>query len=122
MINVCCRKLFIAGIGEDRPQLLIYDAATCHMSLDVVKLAIEENVAIISLPAKTTAFLQPVDQILSVLDNKFGEVAYKCSFTKMNFLVRPANFPPVLSQSIALAWTKDIIETAFKNTGIVSQL
>ena len=48
----------------------------------------------VSLPAKTTAFLQPSDQMLSGLDNKFREVAYKCSLSEMNYMVRPANFLP----------------------------
>jgi hypothetical protein len=52
--------MFIPCIGKERPQLLIYDAASVHYSLLLIELAISENISIVSLPGKTTAFLQPV--------------------------------------------------------------
>lgn len=113
-----CRDLFLPNIGKYRPQLLIFDAASCHMSLPVIQLAIKENVHIISLPAKTTSFLQPVDQILSILVSRFSELAHEMGMSKFEFLVRESNFPPLLHQALTQSWTKDVIMNSFERTGI----
>ena len=55
------------SIGPERPQVLIYDAASCHLGLEVIELALQEDIHILVLPAKSTAFLQPLDQIMHVL-------------------------------------------------------
>ena len=111
------RNSFIPNIGRERPQLLIYDAASCHISLEVVQLALKENISILTLPGKTTAFLQPVDQILSNLESAFADLAFNMSFTKADFLVRPSNFAPVLHQAMRKAWTKSLVVQSFKKTG-----
>ena len=114
------RDSFIPSIGDARPQVLILDSASCHLNLEAIELAKREDVALITLPGKSTAFLQPVDQVLSVLIQAFGEVAYGLSFTKAGFLVKPSNFPPVLEQAIDRAWRSrpDIIRESFRKTGI----
>ena len=60
-------KCFVPSIGPERPQVLIYDAASCHLGLEVIELALKEEIHILVLPAKSTAFLQPLDQIMHVL-------------------------------------------------------
>ena len=69
--------------GEAR--LLIYDTVSCHISLEVVQLALKEYISILTLPGKTTGFLQPVDQILSNLESAFADLAFNISFTKADF-------------------------------------
>ena len=97
--------------------MLLYDAKSAHTFLDVVRMTVEQNISIICLPGKTTAFLQSVDQILSVLTNKFSQIALNCSYTKYNFLVRPGNFVPVLKQAITAAWDKKTVRFAFERAG-----
>ena len=105
------------GIGKERPQLLVLDGASCHLNFEVVQLAIKERIEIICLPAKTTSFLQPVDQILQFVILEFSRYAYKMSMVKAGFLTRPNNFPGLLEHSMRLAWPKDVIKDAFKRTG-----
>ena len=112
------RDSFIPQIGREGPQLLVCDAATSHVSVNTVRLSIQENIGILCLPAKTTAFLQPVDQLFAPLIQAFADIAYKCSYMKHDFLVKPANFPEILRQSMATAWTKELIESAFRRTGL----
>jgi hypothetical protein len=47
----------------------------------------------------------------------FSQLAFKLSFTKYDFLVRPSNCAPVLSQAMKTAWTPQIIKDAFARTG-----
>ena len=112
------RDMFLPSIGRHRPQLLIFDAASSHVSVPLVQLAIKEKISLIILPGKTTSFLQPVDQIFSHLISSFSEISYKLCFSKFDFLVRPNNFPPVLKQAIKAAWKKETIVNAFIRTGI----
>ena len=116
---VILRDLFLPAIGQGRPQLLVFDAASSHISDPLVQLAIEENISLITLPGKTTSFLQPIDQIFSNVITAFSDISYKLCFSKFDFLVRPRNFPQVLSQAINVAWKRDIIVNSFKRTGIL---
>ena len=43
------------------PKLLIFDGHVSHMSLEVVKMAIDNNVSIVCLPPHSTHILQPLD-------------------------------------------------------------
>ena len=61
------KEEFIPSIGETRPQVLIFDIDSCHLTLKAIELAKRANVSLIKLPGKCTAFLQPVDKVLSVL-------------------------------------------------------
>ena len=54
-------KFFIANIPPARPVLLIQDGHGSHISLDVIRLARENDVSLLCLPAHTTHLLQPLD-------------------------------------------------------------
>ena len=54
-------KVFIANIPPARPVLLIQDGHGSHISLDVIRLARENDVSLLCLPAHTTHLLQPLD-------------------------------------------------------------
>ncbi|XP_062538368.1 jerky protein-like [Armigeres subalbatus] len=45
------RRSFLTGIGKDRPVVLIYDGHSSHVSLDIIELALKENVVFSSSPA-----------------------------------------------------------------------
>ena len=53
-------KLF-CGFIKDRPLLLFYDGHLSRISLDVVQLALKENVIILKFPPHVTDVLQPLD-------------------------------------------------------------
>jgi hypothetical protein len=81
-------------------------------------LAVAENIFLLQIPPRSTAFLQPVDQILAHLSFHFSKLATQNSFTKLGFLVKPENFPVLLSGAISAAWQKSIVKTAFSRTGM----
>ncbi|XP_063634481.1 jerky protein homolog-like [Cydia splendana] len=54
-------KVFIPALGKDRPVLLIYDGHNSHVNLNVVELALKNNITILKLPPHTSHLLQPLD-------------------------------------------------------------
>lgn len=54
-------KSFIKQLPEDRPVLVIYDGHASHVSVDVIKTAIENQITILKLPPHTSHLLQPLD-------------------------------------------------------------
>ena len=83
----------------DCPVFLIIDHTSSHLSLHVLENAKGDNITIISLPAKTSHLLQPVDQIVSMLKECFSNEVYKLSLVKALFLAQPQSvdiFYPVL--------------------------
>ncbi|KAF2887384.1 hypothetical protein ILUMI_18789, partial [Ignelater luminosus] len=55
------RDVFLKNISPHRPVLLIYDGHVTHISVELIKLAQENQVTIIKLPPHTTHVLQPLD-------------------------------------------------------------
>lgn len=55
------RKVFIPNCGTGRPVILIMDNHDSHISLPVIRLARENDIILLGLPAHTTHILQPLD-------------------------------------------------------------
>lgn len=54
-------RSFLKIIGSERPVIVIYDGHSTHLSVNLIKKAIEEEVTIIKLPPHTSHLLQPLD-------------------------------------------------------------
>ena len=50
-----------ANENQDRPLLLLFDGHLRHISLSVIKRAMEEQIIIIKFPPHVTDVLQPLD-------------------------------------------------------------
>lgn len=55
------KDIFIPSFGDERPLLLIYDGHSTHVDVNVVELAIKNDVTILKLPPHTSHLLQPLD-------------------------------------------------------------
>ncbi|KAG5894224.1 hypothetical protein JTB14_002273 [Gonioctena quinquepunctata] len=58
---------FIPHIGPDCPVLLIYDGPTTHIDTPTLKLALDNQIIVLTLPPHTSRMLQPLD--LSVFNS-----------------------------------------------------
>ena len=53
---------FLPNIGPERPQLLILDGHESHNFVELIDVAVQNNIHIIELPAHTSNWLQPRDR------------------------------------------------------------
>ena len=113
------QKNFLKHIGKERPVVLIIDPASSHFNVNVLEQAQREHISIVTIPAKTSHMLQPVDQIVATLKETFSNEAYKCSLVKASFLARPAQFPNLLKCALQICWTEKTVQQAFAQTGIM---
>lgn len=75
------RNVFLVNCGQQRPVLLVMDNHDTHVSLDVIKIAADNNVTLIGLPPHTTHILQPLDVgIMGPLKRKFSDIANNIGF------------------------------------------
>ena len=65
---------FLDNIPPARPVLLIEDGHSSHVSLNVIRLARDNNIHLLCLPAHTTCLLQPLDVgVLKSLKSNFSK-------------------------------------------------
>jgi len=113
------KEIFIPHCGSNRPVLLVMDNHDTHVSLKVVKLAIENNITLIGLPPHTTHILQPLDVgIIGPLKGKFMEIANNLSFINKHHILNKAKFPVVLSYAIDQCLTLGRVKSAFRRSGL----
>lgn len=55
------KNVFIKGLGDERPALLIFDGHSTHVGLKVIELARAERITILKLPPHSSHLLQPLD-------------------------------------------------------------
>jgi len=67
-------KSFLPNIGTDRPQVLILDGHDSHNFMELIDAAVENDIHIVELRARTSNWLQPCDR------NVYGpfKTAYLC--------------------------------------------
>ncbi|XP_063448186.1 tigger transposable element-derived protein 6-like [Mytilus trossulus] len=98
-------KVFIPSIGLRRPNLLIIDNHSSHLSIPVIDMAIEHSVEILGLPPHTSHFLQPLDQIFHPLRSGYSELALNIGLVKAD-----------MAQD--KAWSPHVIKQGFRKTGL----
>ena len=75
------KDIFLPHCGAKRPVLLVMDNHDTHCTLEVLKLAKENNVTLLGLPPHTTHILQPLDvAIMRPLKKKFTDIANNIGF------------------------------------------
>jgi hypothetical protein len=55
------KENFLKNIGEERPQMLILDGHDSHNFVELIELAVVNNISLVELPAHTSHWLQPCD-------------------------------------------------------------
>jgi len=58
------KNSFLPNIGTERPQVLILDGHDSHNFIELIDLAIQNDIHIIELPAHTSNWLQPCDRTI----------------------------------------------------------
>ena len=85
-----------SGCSPTRPVILLLDNHSSHLSLRAIRLAVENNVHMITIPAHTSHFLQPLDLIFKPLKAKFFSLSQTMGVIKGDNIVDKGGVAPVL--------------------------
>ena len=98
--------IFLKHCGSKRPQLLIFDGHSSHETLAIIERAIEEDIALLSLPPHCTHHLQQLDRIVFGSLKKFynSSCAHFLSAHPLH-VINKWTFPLPLRQAWDLAFT-----------------
>lgn len=110
---------FLPNIGPARPQVLILDGHDSHNFVELIELAIVNQIEIVELPAHTSNWLQPCDRtIFKPLKDAYGDVCQQLMNDYAGVVVSKANFCGLLSKAWNKAVTGNNIRSGFKACGI----
>ena len=106
------------NIGTDRPQVLIVDGHDSHNSVELLSVAIDNNIEIVEMPAHCSHWLQPLDHTV------FGpmKTCYNtCCSDLMNIYsvtINKSNFCGLFKKAWDQALTAANIISGFEACGI----
>lgn len=110
---------FIPNIGNERPQVPILDGHDSHNFIELIDIAVENQIDIIELPAHTSNWLQPCDHTVF---GPFKTACRKaCDELMVNFsgiLVSQTTFCGLLNKAWSEAVTSSNIQSGFRACGI----
>ena len=99
-----------------RPQVLILDG---HDFVELIQLALDNNIEIVELPAHTSNWLQPCDRtVFKPLKDAYADECQQLMNNYPGVMISKANFCGLLSRAWDRALTQDNIKAGFKACGI----
>ena len=112
-------KFFLTKIPPTRPVLLIEDGHSSHISIDVIKLARDNGVHLLCLPAHTTHMLQPLDVgVFKSLKSNYSTACKKYLSKHPGQVITT----DVLASLLAQAWPESLtpinVMSGFRKCGI----
>ncbi|XP_065675730.1 uncharacterized protein LOC136091938 [Hydra vulgaris] len=118
-LDLWFEKTFLPNIGSARPQILILDGHDSHNLVEIIELAIVNQIEIVELPAHTSNWLQPCDR--TVFKSQKTTYSEECQ-TMMNdypgVVVSHSNFCGLFSKAWKYAMTDTNIRSGFRACGI----
>ncbi|XP_063542660.1 tigger transposable element-derived protein 1-like [Cydia strobilella] len=111
-------KIMIPSLGHERPVLIIYDGHTTHLDERVIKLAVENDITILKLPAHTSHLLQPLDlAVFKSFKNAWDMKLVDWQRQNVGKKIQKQQFADLFAD----AWhqmTPKVIQSGFKKGGI----
>ncbi|XP_013379225.1 uncharacterized protein LOC106150784 [Lingula anatina] len=111
-------KIFLKHAPSARPLILLQDNLAAHASKGLIDSAKENNIILFNIPAHTSHFLQPLDQIFKDLKLEYRKIAKSASLLRKNLLITKATFPAIFKSARRKALTPEKLSASFKTTGI----
>ena len=113
------KDVFIPSCGASRPVMLIMDNHDSHISIELIRTAMQNNITLFGLPAHTTHLLQPLDvHINGPLKATFNKLANSLGFINKHQVLNKAKFPVVLSTAIDQYCSPANVKESFRKCGI----
>ena len=113
------QNVFLNECGPQRPQLLIVDSHCSHEPLELLELAQQENITILSLPSHCTHHLQPWDKsMFAPLKNKYNTLCSDFMAESMSNNLSKQTWPGLFCKAWTSAITGANLVSGFASTGI----
>ena len=110
---------FLESIPPARPVLLIEDGHASHISIEVIKLARENDVHLLCLPAHTTHILQPLDVgVFKSFKAHFSKACHKYLAANPGRVITTDIIAALVGEAWPLSVTPLNIMSGFKKCGI----
>ena len=107
------------GLDENTQHLLILNGHNFHVSLEVVKISIESQLDIVSLPSHTSHGLQPLDIArFKPFNTTFRKQRNLWSLRSKNKVVEKQDLCEWTSKAFRASLTLSNVKAEFKKTGI----
>ena len=112
-------EVFLKHCGPKRPQLPIFDGHSSHETLAIIERAMEENIALISLPPHCTHYLQPLDRsVFGPFKTSYNDHCSDFMSEHPLHVVNKWTFPSLLNNAWQSAFTEANIRSGFASCGI----
>ena len=109
----------VRPLTESGPVVLIFDGHYSHVSLELIKLARDNNIHLLCLPPNTTHILQPLDVgLFAVLKKNWRKVLKEYQLQTKGGKACKETFPKLLT-NLLVALTLEVVRSGFKGTSIV---
>ena len=111
-------ETFLANIGPERPQMLVFDGHESHNHIEFIEKARQEQIILIELPSKTSHWTQPFDRtVFKSLKSHWN--TYIDEFTsETGVAVGHGQFFRLLNKSWKASMSSSNIKNGFVKTGI----
>jgi len=112
-------KSFLVNIGDERPQVLILDGHDSHNFVELLEVAMANQIEIVELPAHTSNWLQPCDRtVFKPFKDAYNEACQDLMHTYPGTTIGHANFCGLLAKAWNKAITAENIKSGFRACGI----
>ena len=112
-------KTFLKHASPARPLLLIQDGATAHISLELIEMAVANQVILLCLPAKLTHLLQPCDVVIyKRMRSEIAKVMQAVKMLRGDLWVTKSRFPTIFKEVFENTFTPSIVINSFRKCGI----
>ena len=112
-------KFFLRNIPPACPVLLIQDGHSSHISIELIEMALSNNVHLLCLPSHTTHLLQPLDVgVFKSFKSNFNKTCTKYMSDHPGRVVTVEVLASLVSEAYAGSFTPVNIMKGFKKTGI----
>ena len=113
------RENFLKSIGDVRPQMLILDGHDSHNFVEIIELAIANQISLVELPAHTSHWLQPCDRtVFGPLKTYYNSACTDMTNMFPGTVVSRTNFCTLLTTAWIKAMTPENIKSGFRACGI----
>lgn len=112
-------KTFLGHVVPQRPLLLIQDGASSHVSVELIRSAIANDVILLCLPPKTTHITQPLDvAVYRKMKIETAKIVNQAKMVKSDLWISKKQVSSVFKVIFEKSFTMDCITEGFRKCGI----